>query len=302
MSESSIRYPVLAAAGDAAFAGGRELRSTVEERIESCGVGAKSGVRNVRNPKPGHSERSNPYLRWLLALAISFTANTTAAQDLEELEARLKTLQDEEATQARLGTMLVRTDRDCALRVNGKAKGQLRADESKTLRVNPGQQLVECVGQGGVRAEWSDRVPSGEQVVVGLTVLPPERFVRMNDGVQDQEQRVLWAAFDNGSDVNWLQAQQHCRSLGSGWVLPTSAQLESLYDDLGTYENAVAAAPQAVKIKPASPLIDFTGAWYWSSESRGSSEALGVSLVYGVTLSPIVSFALNARALCARRF
>ena len=269
-----------------------------------------------------------------VTLWLALLCATAVAQTLEELEARLKREQAAEAAQqaearrkadaarkaeaareaearrvaeeaaraeAALGTMIVKADRDCALTVNGEAKGQLVAEQATTIKVAPGQQLIECVAGERQRVEVTERIPAGEQVVVRLNVPAPERFQQVADGVRDYEQGVVWAAQDNGSDVNWSSAGQYCRSLGGGWSLPTVAQLEGLYDASGRFARAVTLQYGTYDVKLATPLIQPTGWGYWSAESNGSSEAWAVVLNNGFRDSDDVSFTSLRRALCVRR-
>ncbi len=111
---------------------------------------------------------------------------------------------------------------------------------------------------------------------------------------QCSSDRLFWTRTENGRDVNWSQAQAHCQGLGSGWSLPTAAQLQSLYD-----KNLpdIACGSFACKV---SNQFRLSGYWFWSSESNGSSEAWGVSLVYGDRYSYRVGTS-DYRALCVRR-
>lgn len=36
------------------------------------------------------------------------------------------------------------------------------------------------------------------------------RFEKVTDGVLDHEQGVVWAANDNGANINWTDAEQYC--------------------------------------------------------------------------------------------
>jgi hypothetical protein len=94
--------------------------------------------------------------------------------------------------------------------------------------------------------------------------------------------------------VNWSQAQAHCQGLGSGWSLPTAAQLQSLYD-----KNLpdIACGSFACKV---SNQFRLSGYWFWSSESNGSSEAWVVNLDGGVRGPHRVGDSAG-RALCVRR-
>ena len=248
--------------------------------------------------------------RWL-ALASSLIGFQLAAQSVDadidavqrKLDAAKKAQADREAVQranaaaqAKMGTLVIKADRDCELSVNGASKGKLRAEQTATVDVKSGEQLIECVSEDRQRVEVTQRVPAGEQVVVRLTVRPPERFEAVADGVKDHEQNLIWASADNGSSVDWSAARNYCEMLGSGWALPTVAQLKALYDSSGTLTQS--CGQWTCK---ATPLIRLSSTWFWSSEPNGSSEAWDVDLNGGNRNSLTVGYAVTARALCVRR-
>ena len=132
---------------------------------------------------------------------------------------------------------------------------------------------------------------------------PPtsERFERVADGVKDNEQNLIWAERDNGSDINWTNATQYCASLGSGWTLPSSVALQSMYDDSGKNTIPINYKGTNYSIYVATPLINFTGGGYWTNEQNGASEAWVVNLVDGARYSVTVDDPDVLRALCVRR-
>ena len=248
----------------------------------------------------------------LLGGLVGLMPRIALSQSLEELEQQLKKEQAaqqqrqsaeqqrkaaEAKRQASMGTLVVRADRDCALNVNGEPKGELTAQQTQSVRVAAGEQLIECAASDDGRIEQVVTVEAGTQKVLRLQVPLPRRFEPVADGVRDREQGVTWASRDNGSDVNWQQAQAYCTGLGAGWSLPSVAQLESLYDKTGAFARRVGS----FTIKPATDQIGFTGGWYWSAEPNGSAEAWSVSLINGPRYSGRVSLSLSRRALCVRR-
>jgi formylglycine-generating enzyme required for sulfatase activity len=115
------------------------------------------------------------------------------------------------------------------------------------------------------------------------------------DIVSDTRAGVEWTRADNGSKVNWSEAQSYCRKLGGGWNLPTREQLESLQNkDLPGIPcgQATCVVPNQFKL---------SNLWFWSSEPNGSSEAWGVSLTNGARGSHRVGSSNGHRALCVRR-
>lgn len=103
-----------------------------------------------------------------------------------------------------------------------------------------------------------------------------------------------WAGSDNGADINWSEATNYCASKGSGWGLPTVAELENSYKT----GQPTPCHNSTCKVASKSRL---TGLWFWSNEPNGSSEVRGVSLLIGERSVANVKYRINARALCVRR-
>jgi hypothetical protein len=103
---------------------------------------------------------------------------------------------------------------------------------------------------------------------------------------------LLWTRSDNGSDVQWSQAQAHCRGLGVGWSLPTVAQLKSL----DNWElQGVPCGGGTCKV---SDQFRLSNDYFWSSESNGSSQDKSGIIA---RLSTVGSGHFRGRALCVRR-
>jgi hypothetical protein len=61
------------------------------------------------------------------------------------------------------------------------------------------------------------------------------RFIAYNDGtVLDTITNLMWAAKDNGSNINWADAKNYCEDYRGGgytdWRMPTQDELAGLYD------------------------------------------------------------------------
>ena len=88
-----------------------------------------------------------------------------------------------------------------------------------------------------------------------------DRFVNKKDGtVTDTQTGLMWAAQDNGSKINWVNAKNYCEGYNgsgkSGWRMPTITELGELYSS-GAYGS----------------VIKKTGRAVWSSETQGSNAA-----------------------------
>jgi uncharacterized caspase-like protein len=101
------------------------------------------------------------------------------------------------------------------------------------------------------------------------------RFIAYNDGtVLDTITNLMWAAKDNGSNINWADAKNYCEDYRGGgytdWRMPTQDELAGLYD---TGKSRPMACNTSYQIHVATELIDITCAAPWASETRGSEAA-----------------------------
>jgi len=98
------------------------------------------------------------------------------------------------------------------------------------------------------------------------------RFIAYDDGtVLDTTTDLMWAAKDNGSDVNWAKAKSYCENYRGGgyadWRMPHQDELAKLFS---TAKNHKSDCGYSVDI---TGLIHLTCAWVWASEKRGSDAA-----------------------------
>lgn len=121
------------------------------------------------------------------------------------------------------------------------------------------------------------------------------RFVAYNDGtVLDKKTNLMWAAEDNGRDINWEDAKRYCQEFKRGgytdWRMPTQDEVAGLYDK---------SKKQACGIGTCylTKLINVTNCGPWTSETRGSKAAYFMfphwlqGLVPSVSLPPRPGFA-----------
>ena len=225
----------------------------------------------------------------LTLILLIFAGNFAAAQSssdaptIEEVEAQIKQFEQAAAEKAKQA--------EAARQAEINRQAQIKRDAA-------------AVTEREQAAEQTETVEAGRKSVVQLSLpppAPPERFERVTEGVKDNEQNLIWAERDNGSDINWTNATQYCSGLGSGWTLPSSAALLSMYDASGKYPAPYVYSGMTYTVKPATPLIKFTGGWYWTNEQNGSSGAWVVDLSYGNRVSGTVGVPNTERALCVRR-
>ncbi len=93
------------------------------------------------------------------------------------------------------------------------------------------------------------------------------KYIAYSDGtVLDTKTKLMWAAKDNGKNVNWHDAGSYCENYRGGgytdWRMPTQYELARLYD--GSKQNSV--GPRL------TDLIQIATAegWVWAAETEGS--------------------------------
>ncbi|MCX5829153.1 MAG: caspase family protein [Deltaproteobacteria bacterium] len=92
------------------------------------------------------------------------------------------------------------------------------------------------------------------------------RFIAYDNGtVLDTKTNLMWAARDNGSNINWYDANKYCKNYRGGgysdWRLPTGDELVALefFDKRGGL---------------TTDTIKITDTWMWTPETRGSEAAI----------------------------
>jgi len=101
------------------------------------------------------------------------------------------------------------------------------------------------------------------------------RFIAYDNGtVLDTSTNLMWAVKDNGSDINWANAQSYCENYRGGgysdWRMPTQDELAGLYD---RRKSQQAECNESWKNHVATDLIHLTCIVPWASETRGSDAA-----------------------------
>ncbi len=119
-------------------------------------------------------------------------------------------------------------------------------------------------------------------------------FSAYDDGtVLDTRTGLMWAAKDNGGNINWRNAKSYCDNYRGGgysdWRMPTQNELANLYD--GNKKNRHGYY--------VTDLIEITNCCPWASEIRGSGAA-NFSFYHGYRGWPPQSYATYYRALPVR--
>ena len=98
------------------------------------------------------------------------------------------------------------------------------------------------------------------------------RFIAYSNGTAlDTSTNLIWAAEDNGSNINWRNAKSYCENYRGGgytdWRMPTQDELAGLYDTSKTYKSDCGLAVHLTE------LIHLTCTLPWAFEMRGSDAA-----------------------------
>jgi hypothetical protein len=104
------------------------------------------------------------------------------------------------------------------------------------------------------------------------------RFIAYDNGtVLDTQTNLMWAAKDNGSDIDWVNAKSYCENYRGGgykdWRMPTQDELAGLYDGSKSRRAACLDRSDNIRIHVTTELIDITCLHPWISETKGSDVA-----------------------------
>jgi hypothetical protein len=118
------------------------------------------------------------------------------------------------------------------------------------------------------------------------------RFMPYDNGtVKDTRTGLMWAAKDNGEDINWQDAKKYCQSYRGGaytdWRMPSEKELATIYD------------PNRSTQFRTSGSINVTANWVWGSETTGSKAAV-FDFHYGRRIEVLQFYDYNRRALPVR--
>ena len=115
---------------------------------------------------------------------------------------------------------------------------------------------------------------------------------RYSGGYLEEKTGLVWARSDNGADVDWYEAQEHCRELEiadwTDWRTPTIEELEHLHD---RRSNARFKLPFQIRLSGCCP---------WSATRNGETSAWNFSFRYRKRFSGSLNYSFELRALCVR--
>jgi hypothetical protein len=115
-----------------------------------------------------------------------------------------------------------------------------------------------------------------------------DRFIAYKDGtVLDTSYNLMWAAQDNGSELNWEKAKYYCENYGGGgytdWRLPSLREIRTLYDKS---KSKPSKCRWMFNEHVATDLIQFSCDQLWTSETKYDKAAKFSTLTGEVQMWP----------------
>ena len=119
------------------------------------------------------------------------------------------------------------------------------------------------------------------------------RFIAYDNGtVKDTKTGLMWAAKDNGEEINWKDAKRYCENYRGGgytdWRMPTQEELAGLYDKSESYRVGF------LKNVNLTKLIELSTCCPWASQTRNSNAA-GKNMNLGSSDAAYFSFSTGYR-------
>ena len=126
------------------------------------------------------------------------------------------------------------------------------------------------------------------------------RFIAYDDGtVLDTQTGLMWAAQDNGYEINWYGAKKYCESYRGGgytdWRMPTLDEMTALYD----FGNSYKATQRDYNVH-LTGLIKLSSCCPWASNVHGSQNATFFHFDSGTRYQAPWSISILNRALPVR--
>jgi hypothetical protein len=139
------------------------------------------------------------------------------------------------------------------------------------------QQFLTTLGEkaepGSCLNDYLGKMREREKEKTALEAKNDSRFIYNDNGtVADTKTDLMWAAKDNGSDMNWAAAKSYCENYRGGgytdWRMPTKDDLKGLYD---AGKARPLACDKSYQIHVATSLIDVTCFYVWASDTQTHS-------------------------------
>ncbi len=183
---------------------------------------------------PGSPEKpaaTVPYEKATVARDASSVSTKAATDDLDDedrkLEAEQRRIKEERASFAKKKAL--EEKRQKVVEEKERLAAEQETERQAAERGKPPK---------GVTIDMAKR-PS--QPTAGETARDGRFIAYSNGTVSDTRTNLMWAAKDNGSNINWADAKSYCENYRGGgytdWRMPTYDELAGLYDKLKTYKS-----------------------------------------------------------------
>jgi hypothetical protein len=222
--------------------------------------------------------------------AMKSRLGTSAAGAQDSLQGMLAMVEQKEKEAIRLEELRKQREEEEQKRQAEIAKLKAEAEARRVKAIEQDiatyQKIIASpYGKDMAATAWQSLVskyPEAKNVVAGdinalKRALNLLRFIANNNGtVSDTKTNLMWAAKDNGSDINWANAKNYCKNYRGGgysdWRMPTQDELAGLYDKGIGYKPVCAASGDNDTVKLTN-LITLSCWGGWASETRGSKAA-----------------------------
>ncbi len=95
-----------------------------------------------------------------------------------------------------------------------------------------------------------------------------KRFIREKHTIVDTRTGLMWAARDNGYDINWQDSKEFCKKFTGGgfsdWRMPTQDELATIYS----------FDPKSKRDYSIFPFFQITGSCLWGSDIKKATVAI----------------------------
>jgi hypothetical protein len=282
-----------------------KVRSAVSEAIDSKGLryakslydmGKKSDAKKIINDILKNSQEDGTVAEamyyqvlWKFSSDPAITyAKLEAYYPYSKYVGKLKNLLDErEAERKRISAEKERERKRIAAEKERKSKriAAAKVRESKRIPAEKKRKIQPVKQKYGIAANGT-----------GID----GQFYAFDTGVvMHTKTGLMWAAKDNGSDINWRDAKRYCENYTGGgytdWRMPTIDELAGLYGKSESYQ-----ATQRNYNVYLTELIELSTCCPWASETRGSFAAY-FSFDGGAGFWDSRSYSDGARALPVRK-